>query len=78
MLNYNRAIFFTINRTFSNGDKVTLAIPMNVNISSWPNKGIAVERGPIVYSYPIAAKADTVKNYAKSTATFPVWNTGPS
>ena len=44
---------------------------MTVNISNWPNKGVAVERGPIVYSYPIAAKADTVKNYAKSTAAFP-------
>ena len=63
--------FFTINRIFNNGDKVTLAIPMTVNISNWPNKGIAVQRGPIVYSYPIAAKEDTVKNYSKSTAAFP-------
>jgi DUF1680 family protein len=63
--------FFTINRVFNTGDKVELAIPMDVNISSWPNKGIAVERGPIIYSYPIAAKADTVKHYDKSTAAFP-------
>ena len=63
--------FFTVNRVFNTGDKVTLAIPMNVNISSWPNKGVAVERGPIVYSYPIAAEADTVGNYNKSTAAFP-------
>jgi len=63
--------FFTLNRIFNNGDKVTLTIPMTVNISNWPNNGVAVERGPIVYSYPIAAKEDTVKNYAKSTAAFP-------
>jgi len=63
--------FFTINRQFNNGDKVTLSIPMHVEISKWPNKGEAVERGPIVYSYPIASKEDTVKNYAKSTAAFP-------
>jgi hypothetical protein len=63
--------FFTINRLFNNNDKVTLAIPMHVEISQWPNKGEAVERGPIVYSYPIAAKEDSVKNYAKSTAAFP-------
>jgi len=44
---------------------------MTVDISKWPNQGIAVERGPIVYSYPITAKEDTVKNYAKSTAAFP-------
>jgi len=30
-----------------------------------------VERGPIVYSFPIVAKVDTVSNYTKSTAAFP-------
>jgi uncharacterized protein len=63
--------FFTINRVFNNNDKVTLNVPMSVNISNWPNNGVAVERGPIVYSYPIAAKVDTVSNYNKSTAAFP-------
>jgi len=63
--------FFTLNRTFANGDEVTLSVPMSVKITSWPNDGIAVERGPIVYSYPIAAAKDTVHNYAKSTAAFP-------
>jgi hypothetical protein len=63
--------FFTINRLFKNDDKITLAIPMDVNLTNWPNKGMAVERGPIVYSYPITAKVDTVQNYARSTAAFP-------
>jgi DUF1680 family protein len=63
--------FFTIDRVFNNGDKITLSVPMNVRISNWPNNGVAVERGPLVYSYPIAAKADTVRNYSKSTAAFP-------
>lgn len=63
--------FFTINRVFANGDMVTLSVPMSVKITSWPNDGIAVERGPIVYSYPIPATVDTVSNYKKSTAVFP-------
>jgi len=63
--------FFELNRIFTNGDKITLSIPMSVKITTWPNKGVAVERGPIVYSYPIAASVDTVNNYKKSTAAFP-------
>lgn len=63
--------FYTINRSFNNGDKVVLSVPMTVKITTWPNDGIAVERGPIVYSYPIAATKDTVSNYKKSTAAFP-------
>jgi len=63
--------FFTINRVFANGDDIILNVPMSVKITTWPNDGIAVERGPIVYSYPIPAVADTVANYKKSTAAFP-------
>lgn len=63
--------FYTINRTFNNGDHVELSLPMHVTISNWPHDGVAVERGPIVYSYPIPAKVDTVSNYKKSTAAFP-------
>ena len=74
--------FYTINRVFADGDKITLQLPMSVKITSWPNDGLAVERGPIVYSYPIPAKVDTVTNYKKSTPAFPgteyrpaaVWN----
>jgi hypothetical protein len=63
--------FYTINRNFANGDRVTLSVPMSVKITSWPNNGVAVERGPIVYSYPIAATVDTVNGYKKSTPAFP-------
>jgi len=63
--------FFTLKRAFANGDKITLSVPMSVKITTWPNDGLAVERGPIVYSYPIAATKDTVSNYKKSTAKFP-------
>lgn len=63
--------FYTINRNFNNGDHIELSLPMHVAITNWPHDGVAVERGPIVYSYPIPAKVDTVKNYQKSTAAFP-------
>jgi hypothetical protein len=63
--------FYTINRAFANGDKITLSIPMSVKITSWPNDGMAVERGHIVYRYPIPQKKYTLTNYKKSTPQFP-------
>ncbi|HVU56532.1 MAG TPA: beta-L-arabinofuranosidase domain-containing protein [Puia sp.] len=76
--------FFTIDRVFKDGDKVELSLPMHVTLSKWPHDGIAVERGPIVYSYPIPAFVDTVQHYDKSSAAFPgtaytptgAWNYG--
>lgn len=63
--------FYTINRVFKNGDKIELSLPMHVQLTNWPHEGIGVERGPIVYSYPIPEKVDTVHNYKKSTEAFP-------
>ncbi len=63
--------FYTINRTFKNGDKIELSLPMHVQLTNWPHDGVTIERGPIVYSYPIAAKVDTVHDYKKSTTAFP-------
>lgn len=63
--------FYTLNRTFNNGDHIELSLPMHVAITNWPHDGVAVERGPIVYSYPIPAKVDSVSNYKKSTVAFP-------
>ncbi|MEO6151062.1 MAG: beta-L-arabinofuranosidase domain-containing protein [Mucilaginibacter sp.] len=64
--------FFEINRLFANGDKITLSLPMEVKVTKWPNNGVGVERGPIVYSYPIAATVDTMSaGYKKATKDFP-------
>lgn len=69
--NLKQGEFYTINRTFKNGDRIELSLPMHVQLTNWPHDGIAIERGPIVYSYLIAAKVDTVHDYKKSTAAFP-------
>ena len=42
--------FFTINRTWNNGDTVTLNVPMPLKTSTQINNSVAVERGPLVFS----------------------------
>jgi len=48
--------FHRIDRTWKNGDKVTLAFPMEPRTSYWINESVAVKRGPLVYSLLIKEK----------------------
>ena len=75
--------FFRLDREFHDGDLLRLELPMEVTLSHWPNGGIAVERGPLVYSAPIVAE-ETAVEYGKSSTEFPAlerraagpWNFG--
>ena len=69
--------FFKIEKEFSNGDVVSLSIPMKVRTSTWPNNQIGVERGPLVYSYSIPKKESVVIDYERSTANFPAYEMYP-
>ncbi|HTV04307.1 MAG TPA: beta-L-arabinofuranosidase domain-containing protein [Acidobacteriaceae bacterium] len=70
--------FITLRRRFRPGDIVTLVLPMKLAVSHWPQSGIGIEHGPLVYSLPI--KADwtptVVPDYA--TPTFPSWAAIPA
>lgn len=39
-----------INRTWKNGDKLVLQLPMEVTTSNWGRNSRAIERGPLVYA----------------------------
>ena len=45
--------FARIERTWHSGDRVEIAFPMAPRISRWFNDSIAVERGPLVFSYGV-------------------------
>jgi DUF1680 family protein len=45
--------FARIERTWKTGDRVEIAFPMSPRISRWFHDSIAVERGPLVFSYDI-------------------------
>jgi hypothetical protein len=44
------ASYYTLNRTWSDGDVVTLDLPMTIETSTWVNNAVGIERGPLVYS----------------------------
>ena len=52
------ASFLLIERTWSDGDKVRLELPMKVRLTRWPkNKNsVSVNRGPLTYSLKIGEK----------------------
>jgi len=43
--------FARVERTWHSGDRVEITLPMAPRISRWFNDSIAVERGPLVFSY---------------------------
>lgn len=70
--------FFSLERNFADGDVIILTLPMEVTTRSWPNQGISFERGPVVYSLPIADSAVVASGYEKSTGDFPAWDLYPA
>lgn len=45
--------FVALSRSFKPGDVITLTLPMKLKVSEWPENGMGIERGPIVYALPI-------------------------
>lgn len=49
----NPGMFASIDRTWRAGDRVELTLPMQPRVSRWFNSSLAIERGPLVFSYSI-------------------------
>lgn len=69
--------FLTLNREFKPGDMITLVLPMRVAVTRWPEDGIGLEHGPLVYSLPIEAEWTSVVEPRYTTKEFPSWNAVP-
>ena len=69
--------FVVLQRIFRPGDRVTLTLPMKLALSHWPQNGIGLERGPLVYSLPIDASWTTTVEPKYSTEAFPAWEARP-
>jgi len=70
--------FATIRRCFANNDRVTLLLPMELKLSRWPRGGIAVERGPLVFSLRIDEDWSIDRKEKKCSRQFPAWNLHPA
>lgn len=69
--------FAVVHRTFHPGDVITLTLPMHLSVSHWPQNGIGIERGPLVYALKIEPKWSTTVEPRYSTAEFPAWEATP-
>jgi hypothetical protein len=69
--------FIVLHRTFHPGDTVTLTLPMRVALTHWPQNGVGIERGPLVYSLPIKERWASRIEPKYTTAQFPSWEATP-
>jgi len=66
-----RTGFVTLDRLFRPGDTLILTLPMELARTAWPYGGVALERGPLVFSLPIEDQWSTFTVPDYSTKTFP-------
>jgi len=66
--------FVEIRRTFRDGDRVTLHLPMEVAASRWPRGGVALEHGPLVYSLRVGERWVRDRKDPNQSEKFPAWN----
>ena len=70
--------FLVLDRTFKPGDEIVLTLPMSVAVTRWPQNGMGIERGPLVYSMPIKEIWKSCVEPGFSTADFPSWEVTPA
>lgn len=65
--------FYTINRTWSNSDIVTLSLPMHIQVNDEINNSVSIQRGPMVYSLKIdenwTVRSDFGNGFSESEVT---------
>jgi hypothetical protein len=70
--------FYSIKRKFADGDIIRLSVPMAIKLAGWPNRGISIERGPVVYSFNIPDSTVIAGDFSKSTPEFPAYDIYPA
>jgi DUF1680 family protein len=66
--------FVPVRHAFENNDRVTVVLPMQLKLTRWPHDGVAVERGPLVYSLGVKERwVVDPSETQKATKEFPAW-----
>jgi hypothetical protein len=68
--------FVKIARTFAHNDRVSLLLPMEIEVSHWPDGGIGITRGPLVYALRIEEDWQDASD-PKLPPAFPAWKVYP-
>jgi DUF1680 family protein len=66
--------FIRVTRTFQPGDRVTLTLPMHIVQTYWPDRGLGLEHGPLVYALSVKESWTPVVTPKWSTTSFPEWD----
>lgn len=70
-------VFVAIDRTWRVGDLVEIEFPMHLRTSHWFNNSVAIERGPLVFSYAIGEDWVKMREYGLKSADWQVYPTTP-
>jgi DUF1680 family protein len=70
--------FFTLERTFSDGDQIQLTLPMAVRLETPVGNGVSLTRGPLVYVLKIASRRTIASAAAVADPAFPAWDEVPT
>ncbi|MBC8062126.1 MAG: glycoside hydrolase family 127 protein [Clostridiaceae bacterium] len=70
--------YYKINRTWNNGDVVTLDVPMSIKTSTWTNNSVGIERGPLVYSLKVGESWVKANNYNFNNTDFSEYQVHPT
>lgn len=66
-----------IRRTFKQGDRITLTLPMKLAVTEWPQNGIGIEHGPLLNAMPIEGNWTSKAEKNFSTEEYPSWEATP-
>lgn len=69
--------FEVIERTFSDGDLITLRLPAHITAHTWPRRGLSLERGPLVFSLPVESTTRRSRVAPKQSRELPAWEMTP-
>ena len=69
--------YFDLDRIFENNDIVQLVLPQHLKLSHWPGNGVAIEKGPLVYSLKIEEDKKINTGDKQFTKEFPAWDIYP-
>lgn len=56
--------FYTVSRTFKNGDKIKLHVPLSSKIQKFYRRSCSLYKGPVIYALEQSEKAKKYDNYA--------------
>jgi hypothetical protein len=70
--------FLVLHRRFEPGDVIALTLPMKLALTHWPDNGVGLERGPLVYALPIEAQWKAIVEPGYSSVEYPSLEARPS